>query len=152
VTEKGELQPTSDRGKYGYNLEKRDNGGLDQASNRARDGHQPGMAYQTTTTGWTPTCTCGTEHPIPQEELDADPTLLDDFEIEPFEPVPCTVLDPFTGSGTAPDVARQLGRNWIAVELSADYCDDHIIPRLTEPLMEWAEQEQREAEIEQLTF
>jgi DNA modification methylase len=118
-----------------------------------------GQAYQNwrnanpdVTTGWIPTCSCGTERPIPQEELDADPTLLDDFEIEPFEPVPCTVLDPFTGSGTAPDVARQLGRNWIAVELSADYCDDHIIPRLTEPLMEWAEQEQREAEVVQLTF
>jgi hypothetical protein len=87
------------------------------------------MITETTTTGWTPTCTC-----------------------DAGEPVPCTVLDPFTGSGTTPDVARQLGRNWIAVELSADYCDEHIIPRLTEPLMEWAEQEQAEAVIEQLSF
>ena len=100
------------------------------------------------TTGWTPTCSCGTEYPIPQEELDADPTLLDDFEIEPFEPVPATVLDPFTGSGTVPDVARQLGRRWVGIDLSKEYCDEHIIPRLSEPLMEWAEQEQEQTEPE----
>jgi hypothetical protein len=93
------------------------------------------------TTGFRPTCTCGTEYPIPQEELDADPTLLDDFEIEPFPPIPCTVLDPFLGSGTVADVARQLGRRWIGIELSKSYCDDHIIPRLSEPLLEWAEKQ-----------
>jgi len=69
------------------------------------------------TTGWRPTCTC-----------------------EAGDPVPCTVLDPFGGSGTTADVSRQLGRRWILIELSKSYCDDHIIPRLTEPLLEWAEQ------------
>lgn len=113
-----------------------------------------GKPYAVATLGWRPSCNCGTEHPIPQEELDADPTLLDDFEIEPYPPIPCTVLDPFGGSGTTADVARQLGRRWIMIELSEVYCQEHIIPRLTEPLMEWAEQQESDPrpEPQQLTF
>jgi hypothetical protein len=85
------------------------------------------QATQITTTGWTPTCQCN-----------AGP------------PTPCTVLDPFLGSGTTAATARRLGRNWIGIELSKEYCDDHIIPRLSEPLFEWAEQEREaEAVIEQ---
>jgi DNA modification methylase len=37
------------------------------------------------------------------------------------EPVPCTVLDPFMGSGTTAHVARRLGRHSIGVELNPDY-------------------------------
>ena len=53
----------------------------------------------TTTTGWSPTCAC-----------DADV-------------VPCTVLDPFMGSGTTAAVAQELDRRWIGVELNPAYCD-----------------------------
>ena len=88
------------------------------------------LGVSVTTTGWRPTCTCN------QEDA-GDPEL-------------CTVLDPFSGSGTTLDVARQLGRRWVGIELSKDYCDNHIIPRLAEPLLEWAEQEQVAAEIEQM--
>ena len=70
------------------------------------------------TTGWTPTCTC-----------------------DAGDPVPATVLDPFAGSGTTADVARQLGRRWQLIELSREYCDSHIIPRLSEPLLEWAQEQ-----------
>lgn len=35
---------------------------------------------------------------------------------------PGIVLDPFMGSGTTALVARELGRRWIGVEISAAYC------------------------------
>jgi len=57
-------------------------------------------SIQSTTTGWEPTCTCS-----------------------PQEPVPCTVLDPFGGSGTTAEVARSLGRDCILIELNPDYID-----------------------------
>jgi hypothetical protein len=81
------------------------------------------------TTGWTPSCSC-----------------------DAGEPVPCTVLDPFLGSGTTAEVADYLGRHSVGIELSQEYCDSHIIPRLREPLFEWARQEEQEPEpvIEQL--
>jgi DNA modification methylase len=57
----------------------------------------PRLNKQTTTTGWSPTCPC-----------DAPP-------------VPCTVLDPFAGSGTVGEVAEQLGRHSVLIELSPAY-------------------------------
>jgi len=75
----------------------------------------------TITTGFRPTCACGTEHPIPQEELEADPTLIDDFEIKSFDPVPGVVLDPFFGRGTTGRVALEYGRHFVGIELNPDY-------------------------------
>jgi len=49
------------------------------------------------TVGWEPTCTCS-----------------------PAAPVPCTVLDPFHGSGTTTLVARELSRNSIGIELNPE--------------------------------
>lgn len=37
------------------------------------------------------------------------------------EPVPCTVLDPFAGSGTTGQVARELSRHAVLIELKPDY-------------------------------
>ncbi|HRD25872.1 MAG TPA: site-specific DNA-methyltransferase [Methanoculleus sp.] len=55
--------------------------------------------YQSSTTlGWAPSCTCGTE-----------------------ETVPCVVLDPFGGSGTVAKVARDLGRSSVMIELNPAY-------------------------------
>jgi DNA modification methylase len=50
------------------------------------------------TVGWRPTCEC------PRHE-----------------PVPCTCLDPFGGSGTVGEVATKLGRQAVLVELNPDY-------------------------------
>ncbi len=52
----------------------------------------------TKTTGWQPTCQCGTE-----------------------EVVPCVVLDPFGGSGTTGEVARDSGCHAILCELNPKY-------------------------------
>jgi len=49
------------------------------------------------TTGWRPGCDCG------------------------GEPVPCTVLDPFSGSGTTGLVALRLGRRYLGIELNPEY-------------------------------
>lgn len=53
------------------------------------------------TAGWRPTCF----HPM----------------FPANEPVPCTILDPFAGSGRAGLAAVKLGRNFIGIECSAKY-------------------------------
>lgn len=60
----------------------------------------PGMAYENITTGWQPACTC-----------------------DPGYPVPCTVLDPFSGAGTTCMVAKKLNRQYIGVELNPKYVE-----------------------------
>jgi DNA modification methylase len=55
---------------------------------------------QTRSTGWRASCTCGRE-----------------------DTIPCTVLDPFLGSGTVGKVAQDLGRRWIGCELNSDYSE-----------------------------
>lgn len=50
------------------------------------------------TKGWQPTCEC-----------------------DAGDPVPCVVLDPFSGSGTTGKVALELGRNFVGVELNLAY-------------------------------
>jgi DNA modification methylase len=38
------------------------------------------------------------------------------------EPAPCTVMDPFAGSGTVGLVAERLGRHSVLIDVSEDYC------------------------------
>jgi len=64
--------------------------------NADRSKHSPPV--DTKTIGWKPTCNCG------------------------LDPIPCTVLDPFAGSGTSLLVAKKLQRKAVGYELSRDYC------------------------------
>ena len=52
------------------------------------------------TTGWSPSCTC-----------------------DAGEPVPCTVLDLFLGSGTSLLVAKQMGLRGIGIEINPEYAE-----------------------------
>jgi len=50
--------------------------------------------------GWKPSCSC-----------------------EGNIPIPCTVLDPFGGSGTVADISREQNRSSILIEINPDYID-----------------------------
>lgn len=97
-----------------------------QATNNSRkddphegraDGDQRRLAGQARTsietTGWEPTCECGTPYTY-AGVVSRSVTLRPDS-------VPCVVLDPFMGSGTTCLVARRLGRHSIGIELNAEY-------------------------------
>jgi DNA modification methylase len=75
--------------------------------------HVGGLAKQGSTLGWIPSCGCYETHFTSR-----------DVNRPPAGPVvPCTVLDPFGGSGTTALVARKHGRRSILIELSGPYCE-----------------------------
>lgn len=69
------------------------NTGFDKLAQRMREG-----THYKRTVGWGPTCDC------PQHD-----------------PVPCIVLDPFSGSGTTLAVAKYLRRDYLGCELNPEY-------------------------------
>lgn len=92
-----------------------------ERGNRVHDGGAGGwgsfgtnLRKDVTTTGWQPSCTC-----------------------PPADPVPCVVLDPFSGSATTGRVARQLGRRYIGLELSDRYAaaSEALLDREGRPLL-----------------
>ena len=78
-----------------------------------------------TTTGWQPTCDCdGHFEYVPFTDDFPDRQYRKFFaDKDVSKPVPCTVLDPFAGSGTVGAVAESLGRNSILIELNPAYID-----------------------------
>ena len=89
------LDPTSKAAKRSI-LDSRDEAAdaNDQGHNRQKDGHIPGWVRADLTTGWRPTCEHGKT------------------------PVPCVVLDPFSGSGTVVRVATRFNRRGIGCDLA----------------------------------
>ncbi len=69
--------------------------------------------YKVETLGWQPTCECVRNYR----------GILKSGFGSCNPPVPCTVLDPFAGSGTTGMVALELGRKAILIELNPKYCD-----------------------------
>ncbi len=65
---------------------------------RAAGGNHTNPFGGRVTARWEPTCTCSAG-----------------------DPIPCTVLDPFGGSGTVAKVARDLGRSSVMIELNPAY-------------------------------
>lgn len=61
-------------------------------------------------TGWAPP-RVSTDNWIPSCKCNAGP------------PIPCTVLDPFGGSGTVNMVAKRFGRHSIYIDLNREYVD-----------------------------
>lgn len=85
------------------------------------------------TVGWEPACKCGYQcepcttfyqsfHCREPDECDC-PRCQGMCECRRIEKVPCTVLDPFLGSGTVAKVAQQYGRSFVGCELSPEYLE-----------------------------
>jgi DNA modification methylase len=93
VMERG-LDPTA------IPLSERPESGRTQPGNATVKPGSMGPGCKSRTVGWKPTCDCNAG-----------------------DPVPCTVLDPFGGSGTTGEVAERLGRNSILIELNPSYVE-----------------------------
>jgi hypothetical protein len=91
---KKDFEPQPDV-KNSSKLRKGSNKGLDESSGWDET---PRGTTAVTTLGWQPSCTCNNT-----------------------DTIPCTVLDPFGGSGTTGLVARNLKRDAILIELNPEY-------------------------------
>ena len=102
-----------------------------QGSNRQKDGHMRGYISANKTFGWRPTCDCYDDlyraYPQPRDahkrrqraawagrwkRVKSSPGKDD------WATVPCTVLDPFNGSGTTVRVATRFNRRGIGCDLT----------------------------------
>lgn len=92
----GDVRAVRAKSKLEGHLESHGDGYLTSAGQAWQDWRD---ANPNKTIGWQPTC----EHT--------------------GDPIPCTVLDPFGGSGTTAYVARKMGRRAILIDLKREYLD-----------------------------
>jgi hypothetical protein len=80
--------------------------------------------------GWRPTCKCYGTPEFPEYPREASGEELDKIKEErlrlveiykQFDTVPCTVLDPFAGSGTVGEWCVRNNRDAILIELNPEY-------------------------------
>ncbi len=115
----------ADRGGKNYGLNAQ---GTSPSSALRKVGGGDWYAYagSTRTTGWTATCACSKENTAPNDGAVCGPAgnaaggVVNKI---PLDPIPCTVLDPFAGSGTTGLVADRLGRDSILIELNPTYAE-----------------------------
>lgn len=67
--------------------------------------------------------TCGGESKLKSKHPAVFPNMLAYDMIECFCPPEGVVLDPFNGSGTTTLAAQSLGRKWVGIDCSQEYCD-----------------------------
>jgi DNA modification methylase len=72
------------------------------------------------TVGWMPSCGCEAKEDEPGILIERPDEATDRYV---YSPEPCTVLDPFAGSGTTGLVAVERGRSFIGIELNPEYAD-----------------------------
>ena len=84
--------------------------------------------------GWRPSCTCGEQVPCDTchgegeviengIEMGCPDCVASGINIRAYDPIAATVLDPFSGSGTTVQVAIDLGRRGVGLDLSPAYLD-----------------------------
>jgi len=124
VVEKGERQPEPENRHPLKRLEPGQAGNVDAGNMGFRASKLSGQEmaewkreHPDKTIGWKPSCSCE-HHPH-------------DGPMVPYDPVPCTVLDPFSGSATTGLVALKLGRRYIGIELNPEY-QELAIKRITQ--------------------
>jgi len=114
ITQKGEVDRKKQKemgsdasGDYkGENLKDYDGAGAEKASDLKR--RILAGAKKITTVGWAQTCKC----------------------VDPGDPVPCLVLDPFSGAATTGAVALGYGRTYLGLELLEENNTEIAQPRL----------------------
>ena len=90
-----------DRESHVHNTGIRVGGGCPRKGSFMADtGNTLGVIQEAITTGWKPTCEC-----------------------DAGEPIPATVMDPFSGAGTTGLVAQDMGRDAILLEISPEYAE-----------------------------
>ncbi len=78
------------------------------------------------TVGWQPTCRCAKEsccHECGDVAIECEDCPQITGRPIPYDPIPCKVLDPFSGAGTTGLVATRLHRDFIGIELNPEYLE-----------------------------